>query len=284
MLKPVNVSTKLKPSTMKQLHSTSFRILQLAIPFCLLASCGTYEPVVDPYNVSLDRQKENIYYVPSATNTPLSADKNMLNFNVTNSSGNTTSGVDVQASFLPTQHVGIIAGYSSSRNKGEDAIDYVNHKRFEIGAGYVTAVTKGWHFETYGGIGSGRILNSHHTGGSNIRNTVYFLQPALAFNNETRTVSIGLVSRFSGVNFSLRHQYIDPNREPFTDKQLASLADKPFHIMWEPGIILRGGWKNFKFHGGYTHSTDLTNSDLHRQSGNLSLGASLFFNTSQSKK
>jgi hypothetical protein len=160
----------------------------------------------------------------------------------------------------------------------------MTYKRFEMGAGYITALSRGWHFETYAGGGSGEINNYHHTGYSKIDVSNFFLQPAIAVTNVKKTVTLGFVSRFSGVNFSVKDTVFDSVAESFSSAQLKSLYDQPFHIMWEPGIIFRAGWKNFKFRTGYTFSADLTNPDLNRSTGKLSLGVSFQFNAHMNAK
>ena len=269
---------------MKRPDCSSLLILFVTLPWCMFAACSPVGEIADPYYVRIDRQMENLYYVPSKPNTPLSADKNALNFEITSSSGDPTSGVDLQTSFLPTERLGIIAGYSMARDKGTESIDKVNQKRFELGAGYLVPLSKGWHYETYAGIGTGNIRNNHHTGNSMIRHSVYFVQPAIAYNNPKRTFTFGFLSRFSGVNFSVREQYFIPERELYTTGQFLLLHEKPFHLMWEPALVIKGGWRNFKFHLSYTYSADLTNSELQRQSELFSIGASLSFDTRKSRK
>ena len=73
------------------------------------------------------------------------------------SGGSKFSGVETQASFLPAKHVGLIAAYSSGKND-DGGGTYMRFHKFEGGVGYVTNLSKGWHFETYGGIGTGRSI------------------------------------------------------------------------------------------------------------------------------
>lgn len=258
--------------------------IYLSIFSCLvLSSCVPDTILNDPYIVSDNRQKENIYYVPSAPNAPLLTKKNDIEFNVVNSSGSKYNGVDLQAAYLPSQHIGIIASYSSGGNNGGSP-DYMKYNRFELGTGYIMNLPGGWHFETYAGAGNGKINNYHYSGFSKINLTHFFAQPAIAFTDEKNTITLGFVSRFSGVNFSVKDTMFQTDREPFSTAQLESLYKQPFHLMWEPGLIFRAGWKNFKFQAGYSFSSDLTNPDLHRSTSNLSLGVSLQFNTDDKKK
>jgi len=243
----------------------------------LLSSCTPY-PAATPDIVPESRQKENVYYVPSAPNTQLLTEKNDVSLNVLASGSNRFTGFETQASCMPAKHVGLIAGYSSGKNKVAET--YMKFQKFEAGAGYVTPLSKVLHFETYGGVGAGTIDNMHATGNSEIHLTSFFIQPAVAASNAKKTVQFGIVSKFSGVNFNVDTAFSNA-KEPYCASQLIGLYNQPFHIMWEPGLILRVGWKNFLFHTSYSASADLTNSQLHRATDNFSMGVSVRFNAAK---
>src|SRR5438270_12449287 len=118
-------------------------------------SCSYY-PIDDPYYVDPDRQKENIYYVPTTPNAPFLSKKNDLSFSILRSSDKKFLGVEAQAAYLPTSHFGIIASYASLKNKSgiENFMDY-NH--FEAGGGYIKEMKKDFVFESYAGIGTGKL-------------------------------------------------------------------------------------------------------------------------------
>jgi hypothetical protein len=245
----------------------------------LLNSCYP-GPITEPYYVVESRQKENVYYVASTPNTQLLSEKNDLGFNLMRSGGSKFSGVECQVSYLPSKHLGLIAGYSSAGTDGRH--DYMKYHQFETGIGYIAHLSKEWHFETYGGFGSGKINNTHATGSSSINLTHFFLQPAIVVSNKNKTTQFAFVSRFAGVNFKADTTF-NNDREQFSVSHIKSLYDNPFHIMWEPGFVFRFGWQNFLFHTGYSFSADLTNSNLYRANSNFSIGASLRFNTSNKK-
>lgn len=238
------------------------------------SSCYFGGTVYDPYIVSESRQKENFYYVPSAPNTPLLSQKKDMGFSLMWESGSKYSGLDVQASYMPGKHMGIMGSYSFADNS-----NFLKYNRFELGSGFVTQLSKNWHFETYAGFGNGKIKNTHHTGISKLDLTHFFLQPAIAISNENKKIQFGFVSRFAAVNFNVMDTSFNTDREPFSTTQLKSLYDQPFHIIWEPGFVFRFGWENFQFHTGYSYSADFTNPDLYKANGNFSLGISLRFNS-----
>ena len=271
---------KLIVFTQRDLTSCSLYLVATA---AILTSCYPASNIPDPYVVDNSRQKKNIYYVPSAPNTPLLSNKNDLNFNLLRTATSPINGFEVQAAYLPAKHVGIIGRYSFAKDEKDDRDypDYMKYRSFEIGAGYVNQFYKDFHFETYAGIGKGKIANTHHTGFSNLNLTHYFIQPTLAVNNPNKTVQFAFVSRFAGVNFKIADMTFDNLREPLSAAQLKSLDEKPFHVFWEPGLVLRFGWKEFLFHSGYSYSSDLTNSDLRRSEAVFSFGASLRLNTTK---
>jgi len=245
----------------------------------VLASCWP-GPIYDPYVIPESRQKENLYYVPTAPNTHLLTEKNDADFNLIRSGGTKFSGVDVQASYLPGRHMGVVGSFSYAVNDADR--HYMKYNQFETGIGYITPVAKRWHFETYAGLGTGKINNAHATGSSVINLSHLFIQPAVAVSNKEKTCQLGFISKISGVKFKVDTAF-DNEREPFSTGQVKALNDKPLHVIWEPGLVFRFGWKNFLFHTSYSYSADLTNSNLYRSKSNFSIGGGLRFNVSAKK-
>ena len=240
-------------------------------------SCSNY-PIDDPYFVDPDRQKENIYYVPTTPNAPFLSKKSDLSFSILRSSDTKFTGMEAQAAFLPTGHFGIIASYASLSNKSgiENFMDY-NH--FEAGGGYIKEMKNDFVFESYAGIGTGKIRNGHYTGNSDIKLTNYFIQPSISIGNEN--VKFGFTTKLSGVHFTVIDTLFNTDREALSANEINSLYKQPFHILLEPGFTFKAGWKNFLFQTSYFFSSDLTNSDLYRSKGNFSMGISLHFNTKE---
>jgi hypothetical protein len=241
-----------------------------------LSSCYPTGVGNDPYYVDETRQKENFYYIPSAANTTFHAKKNDLNVNFMATSHTKFSGGELQASYIPGNHFGVI-GSCSFANTGYSA--YVKSTNFELGAGFITEFSKDLYFETYAGVGNGKVTNKHYTGMSKVNLPHFFIQPAIAIGNKNKNIQVGLVSKFVGVNFNVADTLFNTDRENLSGKQLRSLYDQPFHLMWEPGFVMRFGWKNFQFHTGYSFSTDLTDKDLYKATGNFSFGICLRLNT-----
>lgn len=247
-----------------------------------LNSCFPTGPISDPYIVAESRQKENLYYVSSAPNTPLHSKKGDVNFGLLRTFYSKKSGGELQASFMPGNHVGIMGSYSFAGNSGDNH-EYVKYNRFELGSGFVTQLSKNWHFETYAGFGNGKIFNTHATGSSRINLTHFFLQSAIAISDDKKNIQFGFVSKFAGVNFKVMDTSFNTDREPFSTTNLKSLYNQPFHIVWEPGFVFRFGWKIFQFHAGYSYSTDLTKPDLYKANDNFTLGICIRLDTHDKK-
>lgn len=246
----------------------------------IFASCVTPGEVNDPYVAPIERQRDNFFYVPTPPNTRFNKEKNDLSFNVDHSSGGRYNGVNAQAGFLPTKHIGIIAGYSGARHKGS-ITESMKFHQFEIGAGHITKLRNGWHFENYFGWGGGEVVNYMYSGVSRFKLNRYFIQPALAYTTANNSFSLGIVSRFSGVRFSPSELFFLDEREPFTADQINLLKENPFQVFWEPGFKISAGWKNFRFNAGYTFSTDLSSSELDFPNSNLAVGAIIQFSTAK---
>ena len=253
--------------------------IALAIAFLtLFCSCSPGGVIDDPYYVNEDRQRENTYYVPAAPHLPLVLEQQDLNFNLLRASGNKFNGLEAQAAYMPWKKVALGVSVSTGRHK-EGGLKMMEYNRFELMWGYIKKIDKLWAFETYAGLGTGKITNYHFTGHSTIKPGHYFIQPAIAVGNDDKTVQLVFASRFAGVNFNVTDTLFITDREQFSGKQLNSLYDEPVHMMWEPALLFRAGWKNIMFTLQYSHSSDLTNSSLHRSSDNFSFGISVRGNT-----
>jgi hypothetical protein len=250
---------------------------------CILFSSCVIEPNTTGGAAPIERQKENFYYLPSTPNTPLSVNRGDLSLHGHLAASAKNSGSEVQATYVAGDHIGLIAGYSALKNKGGETT-YLDFKKFEVGFGYMRPLSTGWHFETYGGIGTGKLVNFHYSGISNMIQTSYFLQPGLAYNSRNNRFTAGMVSKFSAVKFRIKDMFFDPQTDPYSFDQLKNLQDNSLHLFWEPALLLRAGWKNFRFETSYTFSTDFNGAAINRAKENFSIGAALTVNTRKHNK
>ena len=251
----------------------------IVITGCLV-QCGLPSTYYDPYYVNISRQKDNQYYAPTATNAPLLANKDDISFSWSRGFSETKSGGNLQAAYLPGKHVGIMTNYSylHSDNSGDDDS---HQNRFEFGAGYVNKLSEHWLFESYGGLGFGKMSNQHYTGFSTVKSSNYFLQPSIAVGTKEQKVQLGFISRFNLVNFKLTDTTFNNDREPFVTDQMKLIVNDPVHIFWEPGFVFRAGWKTVTLQAGYQMSTDLTDNGLQYAKDHFSLGVVFRLSTKQ---
>jgi hypothetical protein len=114
------------------------------------SSCLTTSFPVEPYIVPSDRQQDNSYHSPSTINAPLLAQKNDASLALHYAFLSQHKGVDVQAAFVPVNHLGLQASFRSYKQKGEETDGKI--ESFEIGTGYI----KDWGtvlFEGYADMG-----------------------------------------------------------------------------------------------------------------------------------
>ena len=267
---------------MKKSQTKLLSVIYTAGVLTMFTSCY-YPGYTDPYVVDVNRQKENYYYAPAAPTVPMLVKKNDFSLAMNGSLGENSHGNSVHAAFMPLKNLGLMASYSWLKN-GDAPDDVGKVTNYELGAGYVWRFSPYWHFETYGGIGSGKVDNSHYTGYSKIKTNGFFLQPTISVSDKTQLFQFGFVSKFSLAKFDLRDTTFNNDREPVVTQQMQLLHDNPSQFFWEPGFVLRAGWEIFQFHLGYSFSTDLTNKEIYREKNLFTIGAVVKLNASSKLK
>ena len=267
---------------MKKSQTKLLSIIYTAGVLTMLTSCSFF-PASDPYIVDVNRQKDNFYYTPTAPTVPLLGNKNDFSLIMNGSLGENSHGNSVHAAFMPLKNLGLMASYSWLKN-GDAPDDVGKVTNYELGAGYVWRFSPYWHFETYGGIGSGKVDNSHYTGYSKIKTNGFFLQPTISVSDKNQVMQFGFVSKFSLTKFDLRDTTFNNDREPVVTQQMLIIHDNPSQLFWEPGFLLRVGWKIAQFNLGYSFSADLTNKEMYRKKGLFTVGAVVKLNASNTPK
>jgi hypothetical protein len=253
------------------------RILIYPAILCCLVSCGGYQP----YYVPVDRQRENTYYHPVSANALAVSKKNDISLNLWGGVETT----EVQAAVMVSDNFALSASYMfDERYPSTDA--NVNPKPSSqhfgsLSTGYIKQLHGNIQFETYAGIGLGKLHNRHFTGTSDTRITQFYLQPAIGLFNENRTMMAGFVSKFAFTSLKLEDFSIIPDRESYSMAQLNSIRDKPSHFFWEPGILLKAGWKIFMFSGTFTYSVDLSGNKIERTKYIFGTGFTVRLNASK---
>lgn len=211
------------------------------------------------------------YYCPNSNNTPLLSEEE-AKINLQFASADAIKAFEMQSAFAVSKHFGGMINFAVGGGNDDDAIfgsdgDKGNGKYMEAGVGYFTPVNNSpWIFETYAGVGTGRIKNNFGSDGqANISFTKLFIQPN--FGYKVKGFEFGLSSRFSLVNHKLKY-----TTRPQEDMDLRNIQDHPNSFLWEPGFVLRAGAKDFLVQIQYTASLNITNPDLVQQHGIFNIG------------
>jgi hypothetical protein len=264
---------------MKKMNAP-FHFMLLTVASITLHSCFPINLAVDPYIVDIDRQKENSYHAPSMLHAPLLSEKNDFSIAANYAVLTRHNGVDLQAAFVPVEHLGLQAGFRSYSQKGSQASGDI--ESYEFGAGYV----KDWGkllFEAYGGIGGGNIQNDHHTGSSHLRYTSYYVQPTFAIQSKSKTTQFAVIAKLYPVKFAIVDTTFDGARENFVATQFETLGNKPNQLFLEPGFVFRSGWKNVRIQTGLSFAVNLSGEDFLRDKTNFSIGCLFRFNSRNTK-
>ncbi len=210
------------------------------------------------------------YYAPNANNVPLLKEKNDVRFQAQYSSGNNFSGYDVQSAYALSNHAGVqLNFFHAAEDDGENGSGFGNY--IEAAGGYYhPSHNKHWIFESYAGLGNGWVNNNYgYSEFAKTGVTKFFIQPSFGFTS--KNFDMALSSKFGFVNINVKESNLSNNHNSFDLDYINFLkTSKPFYY-WEPGISIRGGFRQCKVLIQVTH-TFAKNSELALDDTNLSLG------------
>ena len=245
------------------------QLVCLAVIIFLFSSCLTKNLDYDII-ITQSPPKKNVFYFAPSHNAPLLTNKNEISTSAKYEGGTNHSALSLQAAYMPTKHIGVIASHSSG-DKG-------NFRNYEFGAGYVARLDSLWHFEIYSGYGTGSIKNSHITGTSSVSSSYYFLQPTISVGNVIKAVQFAFVPKLVFNRFSAIDTSFNGAKEMYHQEQMKIMFNKPNQIFFEPGIQVKIGEKNFMMQASYQTSINMSNKDLNYNKGIFSVGACLRLN------
>jgi len=137
-------------------------------------------------------------YVPNTVNTPMFSNKGDIQVNL--NAG--ISGFDPQLSYAVTDKLGIMLNGSFANSTSDSSVNFHKHQFIEIGTGYYTKIGTSGRFETFGGLGYGKVkaeydndLWQSHADVDNIR---IFIQPSIGVASDVFDGSLS--SRFVFIN------------------------------------------------------------------------------------
>lgn len=195
------------------------------------------------------------YYAPNAPNVPLFTEKNEATFSTSFHLGSISRGVDIQAAYAVSNHVGIMLNYNyyggtqqSITFMGTSNQTKYRGNLFEIGGGYFRSVASKFIFETYAGVGYAGVKNntSYSNSGTTADNSVnyyrFFLQPAMGWVPNEH-IALAFSIRFG----LLHYQSLNINIGEASDiYDLMNINNNPSFPI-EPGFTFRVGGKVLKF-------------------------------------
>lgn len=208
-------------------------------------------------------------YVPSTQHTHLMDDKGELH--VATHGG--TNGVDMQAAYALTNHMGLMAAASYGSAKQEGNSDHHIHQYGELGITYFQPLGKIGRYEALAGTGFGSAEVVDHfvfLGPEEVQATGQFNKIFIQNNIglETDVLETGLALRLGHLTF-------------YTFKTASGTHDGPERgTFFEPALFARLGWKNVKIESqvGFSHPLQ-GDVDFTYKALMLSLGLHLQFNT-----
>jgi hypothetical protein len=214
------------------------------------------------------------YYAPNSNNVPLFKEKNEGRIQLQYSGGNEYSGFEFQSAYAVGRHVGLqLNFFTASGNDEEAGVKYGsgNGTYIEGAAGYFAPSSNNlWVFETYAGIGTGTVTNKYLSSeSSKVGVTKFFLQPSYGFS--TKNFEIAVSSKFSLANLKVKNSTVTENNNPSDFPDIEFLQNNKSFFFWEPGIMMRGGFKYFKLMAQFTYSAP-NDQKLNIDNANLSVG------------
>jgi hypothetical protein len=213
------------------------------------------------------------YYAPSANNVPLFKEKNEARIQAQLSSGNNYSGFDIQSAYAINNHAAVQLNIFHA-SEDDDEYGSGNGTYAEVAGGYYKpSHNKHWIFETYAGIGFGGVKNIYANSSFGFSQqaktsvTKFFLQPSFGFTSNH--FAMALSSKFSNVKLGVNNSSLTKEYDEYEYEQLNAVKGKSY-FFWEPGIMIRGGFKSVQLLLQYTQSVG--NNSLPADDANVSLG------------
>lgn len=187
------------------------------------------------------------YYAPSSHHVPLHEEKNELKISGSAGTNLEIASYDLQASYSLTENIAVMIntqyaeGDGNGLETGEDISG--NGHVMELGAGYFLPYADHLVFETFVGVGRGRVINRYDEFTlSSMGFTKVFLQPQIGFGNEN--FGLALSSRLVMLNYQDPVFQGRPSGQVIEETTLISQYGNIFLI--EPGITARAGLEGVK--------------------------------------
>lgn len=166
------------------------------------------------------------------------------------------SGVMFQGAYAVSDKVGIISSYYGMSDVDDPDNEWDGSgSYFELGGGiYGGKPEKKFLYEAYGGIGFGSIRNKSLIVPHDYIDVHYlkpFIQPSFGFS--TKYFDMALTPRIAYLGYTSQDDYLfAPSDDPYDPQEFFENSNK---VVFEPGILVRGGFPGVKLEIQYNFST-----------------------------
>lgn len=194
------------------------------------------------------------YYAPNSNNVPLFKEKNEARIQAQYSSVGISSngedaidGFEIQSAYAVGKHTALQLNFFHAGDK--DDYGSGNGNYIEPAAGYFMPLhNNNWIFETYAGVGVGGINSIYKTDNlsesAKTSLTKFFVQPSFGYSRQH--FSVAFSSKFSLVNLGVGSSSVSEENNPTDFAYLEAFKNGKSYFWWEPGFIIRGGFKNIQ--------------------------------------
>lgn len=210
------------------------------------------------------------YYAPSSNNVPLFKTKNegriqaqYSTVGVRADESNTIDGFEMQTAYAVGNHAALQLNFLHAGDKEKD-YGSGSGNYIEAAGGYFKPLhNNNWIFETYGGIGLGGVNStyiyetSYASENAKTSITKFFVQPSFGFSKQYFAFAIS--SKFSMVNFGLGSSSLTKENNPTDYDYTEAFKHHTSYFWWEPGFMIRAGFKNIQAYSQLTLSVQNTN-------------------------
>jgi hypothetical protein len=207
-------------------------------------------------------------------------EKNEGRVQLQSSGGNNYGGFDFQSAYAVGKHTAVqLNFFHASENEPDFGSGSGNY--IEAAGGYFSPLNDDhFVFETYAGLGTGTVKNDWLPEAATTGVTKFFIQPSFGYTS--KHFDMAFSSKFSMVNINVKNSTLSKDNNPVDFDYIEFLrSSKPF-FFWEPGVIIRGGFRQFKFIAQVTE-TFPDNSQLSMDHLNASLGIMIPFKIKSGK-
>ena len=221
-----------------------------------------------------------VYYAPDVQHVPLHKEAGEIRLSGGFSQGADVTYTDFQGSIAILDNIAVMssamyADYGEHEDKAFSECSGEGHQ-LSLGMGYFRSFGL-LIFETYAGMGLGRVKNYHeYQGFSDMKYTQPFIQP-----------SVGVKINHIELAFSIRFNHLDYYNIKTRDldienqKKIDTIEKSGEYWFWEPALTARLGFPNIKLQAQIRTSENFNRNFDYRESIMISLGVIFEFDLSK---